>query len=317
MAGGNLKEIKAVLDLEVLSEMKKPQQAWFKENFSKNRKIQTWKYEKKAKVDPREWDAKKLSKALIALTRWEAVLFAGRAEEWMRKIEKAKDKDKVLKEALAKYPKYYDDIYKKMTLKVDKALEELAKGDGDNKESVKTGEGIFEKAKELDSAEVFTDPAEEVVYALEVFEKETGKASDDKGKEAAFSAAASSVRGIEGTFKGLYKAKAAIVKDINKDAGKMSKDKKSNEKMQKIGKDIGRLKSDTKKVLGDMASFQGDLKTLSKQLFDEKLEEKDLKEWMKKFAEAPKRLNAGSQLQGKLSGLKKTFSKQVKELEKK
>ena len=308
MAVGDKKDMKAVMKINPWAEMKKHQKEWFQENFSKNRKVQMWSYERKAKLDPREWDANKLDKAIKALVRYECVLFASRTEEWIKKISKAKDQDKVLKEAQQKLPGYFLEIHKKMTLKMDKAMDELEQDKGDNKEAIGAGKEMFDKFKELDAKEIYDDVSDDVVQAMAELSKALGKAGEDaEKKEAAMSAAASSLKSIETAWRGVIKTKSSVVKELNTKAAKMSKDKKSDPTMQKIGLQVTRLKSDTKKVLGDMAMFQKELKQLYGECFDEKIDERRVKMWADRFKAGSKLYSGAATLQNKISPVKKTY----------
>lgn len=314
MAAVDKKDMNAKLDILPWMEMNGKQKKWFQENFGGNSKVKKWSYDRKVKLDPREWDANKLQKGINALVRYEAKLFAARAEEWMKKIEKAKDKDKVTKECLTKLPAYFKDIYSKMTLKMDKALDEIESGNADNKGAISTGKALFEKIKGMEVTKTVEKSGAEISDCVIRLEKKV-KSTPEK-TEKYMDEAISEVKKIEESFSGQVKACIKLVKEMNDTSVKMQKDKKSDAQLQKLGDDLVKLKPRGKLIIADMMNFQGKLKAISENLKKTEFEDLYVKGISESFKNAHRGYKAEDDFKKQIEPHKKRYKTLVKDLEK-
>lgn len=340
MAGAEAKEMKAELKVNAWDQMKPDQVKWYKETFAKNKKVQVFSYATKAKLDPREWDPNKLQKSISTLVRYEAVLFASRTADWMKQIEKAKDSDKATADCMKKLPHYFSEIHKKMTLKVDKALGELSSDKGDNKGAIEQGKKIFDKFGEIDAKTLFEEPIDSMMSLLRDFKKNYEKAekkheadeekkkndaqtkkqeykrdeSDRSYLDGIYSSALSAVKGIESGVKTKAKSTATVVKAVNAEAAKLTKDAKADPKLKAVGVEVIKMKGDMKSIVADLAKFQGDLKTFYDAVYKETMTPADASKWESYFKSAATRYSAATNAKSMIKTTKKKYEAVAKKL---
>jgi hypothetical protein len=210
-----------------------------------------------------------------------------------------------------------------MSLKVDKALDEVEDDKTDPKEAINKGKEIIDKFEDLGFDTVFGDIVRDMDYlfadlkkSLKKAEGETDEKQREKDKTSAFDSAISAVRTADNALKSKNAGVLKSIKKIVDQAAKLKVDKKVDPAMQDVA---GMIKTNKNLLFGvpkDIKYLRGELQTLSKWLSNGGMEVKDLASWEMVFAKSGKSYGGTKALKGKLSSMDKAYSKAVKVLKK-
>ncbi|MEP4246659.1 hypothetical protein [Tateyamaria sp.] len=244
------KSMKASLSISPMNEMKGDVKKWIEaDNDLKKLFSKKISYDDKIDLNPKKWNAAKLSKAMEALVRYELQLLAQRAFEAKKKGKPPKDTLAVLKKAMSRTLADVDE-------KCSTALEDLESGKGEAKAGLAVLKKVMDKVKNLNPATIFAQPLDEAISSAKAIQNVDKKG----GKVEAAQAAAQ---------KGIVAAITILGKDA-KDLQKASKYLQVSGKKLK-NSDVGPLAAfgktiSEKKVLGPLETLDSDIDKLENAL---------------------------------------------------
>lgn len=228
-------------------------------------------------LDPRKWKKKVIEDGVYAVARYELALFATTLSDIEKQIVKALPKDQKKKKftrnaksegkeekaaldaAEAEVKKVFKKLSKAIQDKVSLALDEVESDKGDNKQALAAGKAALKKFDEINKNDMFSTPTDQVKKLLEKLAVRLEKAKGDD--PAAIKAAESELAASRKKFEATTKKVDNIVKYLLHKGEKMSKDKKSDQALQEVGKLIisPKVKPDLMKVSMNVDDFEKQL----------------------------------------------------------
>ena len=174
MATAERKRMKAVMKAYPMKEMKKPQRD-FIDSSAELKKLfaAPITYSETLELDARKWNERKLSDAMLAISRFEMMALATTVYQVAQKGGSG-DK-KVVRELADAYRR----TEKQVTEKISDAMEELRNDDGDNKKALKEGKDLFADLDRVDWQTLFARPTAAVTGALALVVRDADKAADN------------------------------------------------------------------------------------------------------------------------------------------
>jgi len=254
MATAGKKKMRAELKVEPWAEMDSKTSAWAKRvpMFKKNFKDIVFSQD--IELDSRKWDAKKLSKALYVLVRYELKIFAVQGSDWCKKVAKGGMKAEI--EAVSTYPKAYKKLCKDIDNKCAIALDELAADKGDNKKPLKHCNDAFDTLASIKPRAIIAIPTDETVAAFKKLAKDLdGAQGDSRTEERAFKLAANSLEKANAGFHNSGGDAADGLTMLLKAADTIKKTKEANPVLAEFGKQIEKHAGAMKKLRDDIEIF--------------------------------------------------------------
>lgn len=313
MAATAKKKMKAVLKVEPWAEMDGRRKAWLLSIPAFAKTFKTIEYSEDLELDPRKWDAGKLSKALEELVRYELKLLDVEVGQWQKKVEKKgplaqRDAEKEL-------PAAYKDIVKDIRKKCSLALDEVAADKGDNSKGLRDGKAALKKLDGVDLHKIFAHPRAATAAAFRDLAAALDKSGgDERRQEAAFVAAAKAADNARKEFNGDGRDAHAAVKFLLKTAADIGKNKDANPILVKFGKEIESYEKYLALFTYKLEEFEIDLDDAANDIKSRKIDARGARAKSARMAGMTALDKTGDKIEDALHRLKFSFSAVEKEL---
>lgn len=309
----DVKEMTAQLKVETWAEMDKKTKEWFLSIPLFKKKLPEFEYSQTARLDGRKWDPGKLESALKTLVRYELKLFAARGVDWIKKIDKQGPKAQA--ECEKAYPKYHEELAKKMASKCSTALDELESGKADSKKALAAGKAALKKFDSLSLNGLFIHPTKATVTAFVGLADGLKKAAGNRnGEEAAFVAASNATDIARDGFEANAKQAQNTVKYLLKTGADLEKDTKADKSVRAFGAFIQKNRRLFSEFVDNIEAFEVDIDAAYADIASRNLDDEAAVAKAKTFAKYAKLESSAKTVVAIVKKLKPAFAKIEKKL---
>ena len=311
MAGGKTRML-AKLEVDSQSEMDSKVKDWIRKNPKLRKIFGKFTYSQAVELDERKWDARKLSKALEGLVRYELKQLSVAAWKTYGDLKPGDVKGEI--KAIEKLGKTYDRISKAIDDKCVDALEELEEDKGDNKRGLKDGRTALKKLADVDLKNFFSGHGKAAASALEALAKALEKAGGATGESAAFTAASKTLDQTYKSFTDEAGDAVAAIDFLVKTSDTIHKNKETAESLNGFAAEIDGYEKTLSAFAKNLDCYGDQIQALSSAVEGGKLTAKLCRSKARDVSDTSRLDKSAADVKKALDALDKTFRSIEKEL---